>query len=191
MGSCNWMAPEQLLGGLLKKPCDIYALGMTIYEVRSHPVVYVEPDHRAFKIYTDEIPLGHITYADFIELVVQRNVRPEWPDDEDAPKLSDAIWEFAKACWVKDPQKRPTAMAVCNTISHLLENICVAQKIQESSPHPLLEGTSIAQPSQHASHSHPLVPPSNMTIRGHTASVWCAVFSPDGQIVSGSVDGTI
>ena len=33
MGSRNWMAPEQLLGGLLKKPCDIYALGMTIYEV--------------------------------------------------------------------------------------------------------------------------------------------------------------
>jgi serine/threonine protein kinase len=33
VGSRNWMAPEQLLGGLLKKPCDIYALGMTIYEV--------------------------------------------------------------------------------------------------------------------------------------------------------------
>jgi WD40 repeat protein len=144
-----------------------------------------------FKIYTNEIPLGHITYADFIELVVQWNVRPERPDDEDAPKLSDAIWELAKACWVKDPQKRPTAMAVCNTISHLLENICIAQKIQESSLCLLLESTSIAQPSQHASHSCPLVPPSNMTIRGHTASVWCAVFSPDGQIVSGSVDGTI
>src|ERR1700728_1544436 len=24
MGSCNWMAPEQLMGGSLKKPCDIY-----------------------------------------------------------------------------------------------------------------------------------------------------------------------
>ncbi|KIM77018.1 hypothetical protein PILCRDRAFT_54103, partial [Piloderma croceum F 1598] len=33
MGSHNWMAPKQLLGGLVKKPCDIYALGMTIYEV--------------------------------------------------------------------------------------------------------------------------------------------------------------
>jgi hypothetical protein len=28
------MAPELLWGGLLKKPCDIYTLGMTVYEVR-------------------------------------------------------------------------------------------------------------------------------------------------------------
>ena len=33
MGSRNWMAPELLQGKMLKKPCDIYALGMTIYEV--------------------------------------------------------------------------------------------------------------------------------------------------------------
>jgi serine/threonine protein kinase len=33
-GSRNWMAPELLLVGSLKKPCDIHAFGMTIYEVR-------------------------------------------------------------------------------------------------------------------------------------------------------------
>jgi serine/threonine protein kinase len=33
MGSPNWMAPELLLGGSLKKHCDIYAFGMTIFEV--------------------------------------------------------------------------------------------------------------------------------------------------------------
>jgi serine/threonine protein kinase len=33
IGSRNWMAPEQLLGKSLKKPCDIYAFGMTLYEV--------------------------------------------------------------------------------------------------------------------------------------------------------------
>lgn len=32
-GSHNWMAPERLLGGLPRKPSDIYALGMTTYEV--------------------------------------------------------------------------------------------------------------------------------------------------------------
>lgn len=30
------MAPERLLGGSLKKPCDMYAFGMTLYEVRLH-----------------------------------------------------------------------------------------------------------------------------------------------------------
>jgi serine/threonine protein kinase len=33
IGSRNWMAPERLKGGSLKKPCDIYAFGMLIYEV--------------------------------------------------------------------------------------------------------------------------------------------------------------
>jgi serine/threonine protein kinase len=33
VGSHCWMAPERLLGGLLTKPCDIYAFAMTLYEV--------------------------------------------------------------------------------------------------------------------------------------------------------------
>jgi serine/threonine protein kinase len=33
VGSRYWMAPEQLLGGSPRKPCDIYAFGLTVYEV--------------------------------------------------------------------------------------------------------------------------------------------------------------
>jgi serine/threonine protein kinase len=36
VGSRNWMSPERLLGGSLKKPCDIYAFAMTLYEVRAY-----------------------------------------------------------------------------------------------------------------------------------------------------------
>jgi len=32
-GSPNWMAPERLMGRSLKPPADIYAFGMTVYEV--------------------------------------------------------------------------------------------------------------------------------------------------------------
>jgi serine/threonine protein kinase len=32
-GSRNWMAPERLMGGALRKPCDIYSFGMTLHEV--------------------------------------------------------------------------------------------------------------------------------------------------------------
>ena len=35
VGSRNWMAPERLSGGALRKPCDVYAFGMVIYEVSS------------------------------------------------------------------------------------------------------------------------------------------------------------
>jgi serine/threonine protein kinase len=41
VGSRNWMAPERLMGGQLKKPCDIYAFGMTLYEVNTFWVVWV------------------------------------------------------------------------------------------------------------------------------------------------------
>ena len=32
-GSRNWMAPERLMGGSLRRPCDIYAFGIMIPEV--------------------------------------------------------------------------------------------------------------------------------------------------------------
>lgn len=32
-GNRNWMAPERLLGGSVQKSSDIYAFGMTVYEV--------------------------------------------------------------------------------------------------------------------------------------------------------------
>jgi len=37
VGSRNWMAPEQLLGKSPKKPCDIFAFGMTL---RGEPDCY-------------------------------------------------------------------------------------------------------------------------------------------------------
>jgi len=55
-----------------------------------------------YEVFTNEIPLGHINYCDFIELVRQ-DVRPQRPDDEDAPALSDAVWDIAEKCWVEDP----------------------------------------------------------------------------------------
>jgi serine/threonine protein kinase len=39
-GSRNWMAPERLLGGSLKQPCDIYAFGMTLYEVSVYYIIH-------------------------------------------------------------------------------------------------------------------------------------------------------
>ncbi|KAF8177514.1 kinase-like domain-containing protein [Mycena galopus ATCC 62051] len=57
-GSRNWMSPELLRGSLPRKPSDIYALGMTIYE-----------------LFSREIPLGHILPQDLRSLVVGEDLR--------------------------------------------------------------------------------------------------------------------
>jgi hypothetical protein len=73
------------------------------------------------KMYTNDTPLGHIAYADFLGLVVGEDVRPERPDEDEASNLCDEIWELARKCWEKEPLLRPTAESLCETISHLLE----------------------------------------------------------------------
>ncbi|KAJ7873763.1 kinase-like protein, partial [Mycena leptocephala] len=91
-GSRNWMAPELLAGSLPKMPSDIYAFGMTLFELYSH-----------------EIPLVNVAHTNFIELVFRLGVRPDRPEIEDVPKLTDSLWTLAEKCWLQDPKARPTA----------------------------------------------------------------------------------
>ena len=110
---------------------------------------------------------------------MKQDVRPERPDNEDAPKLSDGVWELAEKCWVKDPKSRPTAGAICDTLSHLLDTTIVAQ------PTPILPTPSQEGPSQ-------MLIVSNLQLKGHTDTIACSTFSPDGKhIASGAEDRTI
>ena len=180
-GSLNWMAPELLQGGSLKTYCDIYAFGMTLYEVRVgfiHYAAKIEREPMNGQIFVDAVPLAHIIHAGFFELVVRQHVRPERPDVDSAPQLSDAIWKLAERSWAKDPKSRPTAKTICDTLSHIIETSAV-----------------ISGPSSHRWVHRPPTPPSpppNLTMHGHADVVVCTAFSPDGKlVVSGSLDGRI
>ncbi|KAK7064891.1 kinase-like protein [Favolaschia claudopus] len=98
-GSRNWMAPEMLSGTLPRPSSDLYAFGMTIYE-----------------LFMDEIPLSAIPYSDFIELVFKFGTRPQRPDPDDCPRMTDDIWNLAVRCWDKDPHMRPTARQIHDSI---------------------------------------------------------------------------
>ena len=112
------------------------------------------------EIFADDIPLGHINPIDFIELVVRQDIRPERPDDEDAPQLSDTVWELAERCWVKDPKQRPIASAVCDTITHLLNTTTATP------PKPISSPSHLITPTQAESQPHV---PAGATLRPLTA----------------------
>ncbi|KAJ6574586.1 kinase-like domain-containing protein [Mycena capillaripes] len=121
-GSRNWMAPELLNGSRIRLPSDVYAFSMTLYE-----------------LYTDEIPLFSVPYADLVDLVVRRGGRPEQPEEEDGGRPMPAqVWELAEHCWVADPRKRPTATQIHDRIKHMLSQL---------PPEPLNESTTVPSTS--------------------------------------------
>lgn len=103
----------------------------------------------------NEIPLGDINYGDFIDLVVNGDVRPERPEEEDTPGFPDGVWKLAEACWVKEPKRRPNANDVCNTISKLLEGNPVTTPRRATA----FETTATPVP--------PILTPSSPTIRSN------------------------
>ncbi|KAJ7714809.1 kinase-like domain-containing protein [Mycena metata] len=102
-GSRNWMAPELLTGSSPRPASDIYAFGMTVYE-----------------LYANEIPLATVAYGDYFELVVRNGVRPRRPSSDEAPRLDDSVWELAERCWVADPKARPAATDLHDSISRII-----------------------------------------------------------------------
>jgi serine/threonine protein kinase len=120
-GSRNFMAPERLNGGALRKPCDIYAFGMVIYEVNSGLTLFLYiKSSISNQVQTKEIPLASlsiVSYIEFKDLIIRQDIRPERPEDDEAPQMTDALWQLAERCWTKLPAARPKADTVCDAIS--------------------------------------------------------------------------
>ncbi|KAG9123213.1 hypothetical protein FRC07_000092, partial [Ceratobasidium sp. 392] len=101
-GTSRWMAPELLRGedssGNLadrSRPADVYALGMTILEVLTGQLPYVERRSEAY-----------------VTLAVVKGILPERPTQlMGDTSFGDERWEFLKECWKTEPELRPTARA--------------------------------------------------------------------------------
>lgn len=164
----------------------------------------------------DDVPLGGLDYTSFIDLVVDNNVRPGRPDEEDALQLSDKIWKLAEHCWMKDARKRPTAKAVSDIISQLLEtDMDTSTKMITYLVAPLLRPLLAVPPaatqeklsSQQSlsSLTRPLPPaliktteviknmpiPISTMLSQHTVDMKSPALLSDSRTVSESFDGTI
>jgi hypothetical protein len=92
------------------------------------------------QIQTNEVPLlslSLVNYVCFSELIVKLGRRPERPEEDEAPQMTDALWQLAERCWTTDPTGRPTANAICDDMSHQLREseFSLKQRVEPGSSH--------------------------------------------------------
>ena len=101
----SFMAPELLSNkfGLDKaapsKEADIFALGMTIYQVL-----------------TDKAPFCQVGDAWITQAVISGE-RPSKPEDAHEIEMTDVVWDLLTECWREDRTERPN-------ISDILRRFC-------------------------------------------------------------------
>ena len=106
-GTPFYMAPELLLPRKFNKtsahptkPGDIYAFGMTMFEVLTGFQPFYDKDLNSFEIV----------------LHVANGGRPTKPENFEQIGFGDGTWELVKECWVEESESRPTIEQV---LSHL------------------------------------------------------------------------
>jgi len=82
------------------------------------------------EIHTNKIPLGRIEYSEIKKLVGNEDIRPERPENDEAPQMTHDIWQLAEDCWQKDPLSRPIIDTVCDRISKFVNTLPVQHRTQ-------------------------------------------------------------
>jgi len=100
-GTVSFMAPELLHSaryglekGVPSKEADIYALGMTVYQVL-----------------TGQWPFYPKRETEVV-LAVISGKRPPKPENVEEIGMTDVVWELMAKCWREDRTKRPDASQV-------------------------------------------------------------------------------
>jgi len=152
VGSQNWMAPECLRGSKPTMSSDIYAFGMTMYEVR-HGMHHIRFYAKHYQMFTGEIPMGYVQSSTLYDLVVQKNTRPDKPTLEEAPTMTEDLWALIEQCWVDDKESRPPADWLCAALISLMDQkTSYATKVKMPKPAPAVRPAPSGMapwPSQH------------------------------------------
>jgi serine/threonine-protein kinase len=100
-GTPAYLAPELINGASPSPASDVYALGVTAYEVLA--------GCRPFSGSTEEVLRQH------------RSEPPARPAD-----VHDQAWTFLEACLAKDPRRRPDALDASDILSGLAREVALA-----------------------------------------------------------------
>lgn len=98
-GTVAWMAPEILEGGDPTKAADIYGLGMVFWELATRRLPYQKAGRAA---------VGWI----------MKGIQEEILESDKCP---EKFAQIIRACWQKDPAKRPTASVIAEQLAVLYQ----------------------------------------------------------------------
>ncbi|KAH7322190.1 kinase-like domain-containing protein [Rhizoctonia solani] len=125
--SLRWTAPEVITETTsYNKNSDVYALGMTLYEVMAGKVPYYEQSDATITL-----------------LVVQKKEPPERPESiPEGHETTDGFWELLLCCWSFEPTARPSAADVMEAIKTLQAAVVLSRKMaaQEVISHLIARG---------------------------------------------------
>ncbi|KAG8713345.1 hypothetical protein FRC08_013376 [Ceratobasidium sp. 394] len=104
-GLCRWMSPELLDNQhalVFTLRSDIWALGCTLFEILSGQLPYSDCKHD-------------------IEVVkrIKAGTKPGRQDEQDASTGVLHLWPVIEACWMGDPEQRPSALYVRYAALHV------------------------------------------------------------------------
>jgi len=81
---------------------------------------------------------------------VHQHLRPERPDSDEAPQLTDEVWQLVERCWTSNPLSRPISGAICDEIRSIRES---RTSIQTALPELTSEDTTPRR--EHTDNEHP------------------------------------
>jgi serine/threonine protein kinase len=122
MGTPFYMAPEQLRSRGVDHRVDIYALGVTLYQLLSGRQPYIADNYPdlVIKIWTETPPslevLAPDTPAELADVVARAMARSADDRFADAEAMSRALEPFASGKFVSSPRPRPRAQGAGGTL---------------------------------------------------------------------------
>ena len=108
LGSPPYMSPEQAAGGTVDARCDVYALGITLYE-----------------LLTGQVPFD----GDTSSVLARHIVEQPLPPTEIVPGIPKQLEDVILGMLAKEPDQRPQDM---NTVVDLLECLCCSPPVMRS-----------------------------------------------------------
>ncbi|TEB31936.1 kinase-like protein [Coprinellus micaceus] len=137
-GAPRWHAPElsdprDRVEIKITTMSDVYSFGNVCYEIM-----------------TGKLPLYETKNNTRVQLRVLRGDRPSKPALQDPAfrryGLTEGVWNFIQACWLQEPEQRPTAKELC-------EHPVLSSLADHRPPQEWGEGSAVDFRSRHASNS--------------------------------------